>query len=131
MRSGDCERRNKGDPGSALFGRGTDFFAGDVNADTKLLVVAVSAIDSLAAVAVDVERLFCRMNACVVCELPTVCPELVVIVNGLGERAVSSDFPTRGNTFGEGVRARGDNGIWPHDLRRGDRKVCTNLCFRP
>lgn len=32
---------------------------------------------------------------------------------------------------GDGVRARGESGMWPQDLRRGDRNVCTNLCFRP
>lgn len=36
-----------------------------------------------------------------------------------------------GNTDGDGGRASGDSGIWPHDLRLGDLDGWTSLCLRP
>ena len=63
----------------------------------------------------------------VVCELPGWWP----MGKANGEGDLVGEIAGSGNTCGEGVLANGDSGIWPHDFLLGERKVWTNLCFRP
>lgn len=73
---------------------------------------------------------------CVVLELPGWCP--TGNANGLGDLVGEA-----GSGDGEGVRARGDRGMWPTDLRRlgtleglaacrvFEQALVCSLCLRP
>ena len=127
-RSGERARRYSGDLLSLVLGRPKLFFGvelmtvtfgGDEDGDSD--VEATLAGDNATTVAgeVFVDGLY----DCVVFELPGWWP--VGNMSGLGERVGEE-----GNGEGDGVRASGDKGMWPIDLRRlGDCTVARY--FRP
>lgn len=130
-RSGDRARRSSGEPGSdVLHERPNDepaVFLPPQHADTE---PAAAAAD----VTVDAPHPFALDSSedglydCVVLELPGWWPD--ENVNGLGDRVGDC-----GNGDGDGVRASGDSGMWPTDLRRlGECRFFVaecSLCLSP
>lgn len=104
-RSGDRARRNNGELGSALLGRANDFFATAPVGGPPGNVPGT--------------------YACVVLDDPVGCPagKWAAFSRGLGDLVGDA-----GNGDGDGVRASGDNGMWPTDLRRFTACDCVLAC---
>lgn len=124
--SGERARRSSGDPGSdVLHGRPNDELA-----DVFLLQppAGPSALDTVEQPAPGVDNRDDGLYDCVVFELPGWWPD--ENVSGLGERVGDC-----GRGDGDGVRANGDSGMCPTDLRRlGEWRFLVaecSLCLSP
>lgn len=127
-RSGDRARRNSGEPGSdVLHGRPNDGPAVFLQQPDAAATAAVDAdVEHDAELGVDSSE--DGLYDCVVFELPGWWP--AEKVSGLGERVGDC-----GSGDGDGVRANGDSGMWPTDLRRlGECRFLVtecSLCLSP